>query len=165
MDLRYVGRKPIKADSVARTGIVWNGHGDIQSVPDDKAGLFLEHPDIWEPVGAMPAGVPTLTATLAPTPAPTLAPTPAPTPAPAAVDDDKTPEQGRKHLTVVAPQSDSDSLFRIRDEDTDDIIDLNSLDERGLKALCRENGIPVDLRSRGDAFRAAIVTAVAAAAQ
>lgn len=45
--LRYVGKKPSAYDSVARSGVVWNGHGDVQEVTDAQAKLLLRYPDQW----------------------------------------------------------------------------------------------------------------------
>lgn len=46
--LRYVGKKLVAIDNVARTGITWNGNGDVQEVPDHAAKALLKFPDQWE---------------------------------------------------------------------------------------------------------------------
>lgn len=46
--VRYVGRKPIKADNVAGTGVVWNGPGDEQAVPADAWPKLAKHEGVWE---------------------------------------------------------------------------------------------------------------------
>lgn len=45
--VQYVGHKPTKEDNVAGTGVVWLGHGDVQSVPEQAWGRLARHPDIW----------------------------------------------------------------------------------------------------------------------
>lgn len=44
--IRYVGSKPRRTDSVARTGLVW-GPGEVHEVPAHAAQLLLRHPDVW----------------------------------------------------------------------------------------------------------------------
>jgi hypothetical protein len=58
--LRYVGRKPLAIDNIARTGITWNGHGDVQEVPASAAKSLLKFPDQWEL--ASPGDLPIVTA-------------------------------------------------------------------------------------------------------
>lgn len=48
--VRYVGSKEFRPDTVAGTGIVWRGHGDIQDVPLPAWPKLSKHPDIWERV-------------------------------------------------------------------------------------------------------------------
>ena len=43
----YVGKKPFKSDTVAGTGIVWAGFGDVQEVPHKPAVIMMRHPDVW----------------------------------------------------------------------------------------------------------------------
>lgn len=57
MKIKYVGKKPTRKDTVAGTGIVWLGAGDVQDVPDDKASILLAHPDIWLKAEDKPAKV------------------------------------------------------------------------------------------------------------
>lgn len=45
--LKYVGKKPFAIDSIGGTGVVWNGNGDIQPVPEPVADKLLKHPDQW----------------------------------------------------------------------------------------------------------------------
>lgn len=47
-NIRYIGKKQQKVDTVAGTGVIWNGNGDVQPVPDKAAGKLLEHTDSWE---------------------------------------------------------------------------------------------------------------------
>lgn len=59
--IRYVGKKDRKEDNVAQTGVVWEGKGDVQPVPDNAVPKLLMHPDIWElateePVTEQPSG-------------------------------------------------------------------------------------------------------------
>lgn len=55
MQIEYVGTKPSRTDTVAGTGIVWNGQGDVKDVPDAVAGKLLYHTDIWRRADAKPA--------------------------------------------------------------------------------------------------------------
>lgn len=43
----YVGKKKIKKDTVAKTGAVWFGFGDYQSIPEELRARFLVHPTVW----------------------------------------------------------------------------------------------------------------------
>ena len=71
--IKYVGLKESRADTVAGTGKVWFGKGDVQEVPDIAVPRLLRHPDIWQLVTEEPAAPP-----------PPPPPPPAPAPAPAA---------------------------------------------------------------------------------
>ena len=44
----YVGQKPFARDNVARSGVTWNGPGDIQNVTDAQAKMLLKFADQWE---------------------------------------------------------------------------------------------------------------------
>jgi len=46
--LTYVGKKPSAIDSIGGTGVIWNGHGDVQPVPEAVAEKLLKHPDQWQ---------------------------------------------------------------------------------------------------------------------
>lgn len=48
ISVRYVGRKKAAYDNVARSGITWNGHGDVQQVTEAQAKLLIKYPDQWE---------------------------------------------------------------------------------------------------------------------
>ena len=52
MRIEYVGTKAQRADTVAGTGLVWIGAGDIHEVADDAAAKLLKHPDIWREAAA-----------------------------------------------------------------------------------------------------------------
>lgn len=45
--IAYIGKKPVKRDTVAGTGIIWGGFGDVQEVPHKAAVKLLQHPDVW----------------------------------------------------------------------------------------------------------------------
>lgn len=46
--LVYVGNKPAAYDNIARSGVTWNGHGDVQEVTDVQAKQLLKFPDQWQ---------------------------------------------------------------------------------------------------------------------
>jgi len=43
----YLGHKDRKEDNVARSGVVWHGHGDVQNVTAQQWGLLSAHPSVW----------------------------------------------------------------------------------------------------------------------
>lgn len=43
----YIGKKPIKHDTVAGTGLIWSGYGDSHMVPHSPAILLLQHTEVW----------------------------------------------------------------------------------------------------------------------
>lgn len=43
----YLGHKDRKEDNVARSGVVWHGHGDVQNVTAQQWGLLSAHPGVW----------------------------------------------------------------------------------------------------------------------
>jgi hypothetical protein len=45
--VRYVGNKRAAYDNVARSGVTWNGKGDIQYVSDAQAKALIKYPDQW----------------------------------------------------------------------------------------------------------------------
>ena len=49
--IQYVGNKVIKADNVAGTGVVWDGNGDVQDVPDSAVAKLIAHSGIWKLAG------------------------------------------------------------------------------------------------------------------
>ena len=46
--LTYVGKKLTAFDNIARSGVTWNGHGDVQEVNDAQAKRLLAYPDQWQ---------------------------------------------------------------------------------------------------------------------
>lgn len=52
VEIKYIGFKPAKRDTVAGTGTIWDGHGDVRAVPDEAARVLVRHPDVWAAVGA-----------------------------------------------------------------------------------------------------------------
>ncbi len=51
MKIKYIGKAAREIDSKAGTGVVWNGPGDVQEVPDWAAPKLLRFKDMWEQVG------------------------------------------------------------------------------------------------------------------
>lgn len=45
--VEYVGKKEQRADTVAGTGLVWYGAGDVHDVPVEAALKLSRHPDVW----------------------------------------------------------------------------------------------------------------------
>lgn len=45
--IQYVGNKKAAYDNVARSGVTWDGFGDIKEVTEDQAKLLLKFPDQW----------------------------------------------------------------------------------------------------------------------
>jgi len=56
--VRYIGKKPKKADTVLNRRVSWAGHGDVQWVPEKDAAIYIQFPDIWAlaPDVEVPAG-------------------------------------------------------------------------------------------------------------
>lgn len=53
VSIKYIGRKPLKQDNVADTGLVW-APGEVLQVAAGKAKLLLRFPDVWEQVDGAP---------------------------------------------------------------------------------------------------------------
>ena len=45
--VEYIGKKDVKPDNVAGTGVIWYGAGDVQEVPAEAALRMARHPDVW----------------------------------------------------------------------------------------------------------------------
>lgn len=45
--VRYIGNKPAAFDNVARSGVTWNGYGDVQQVTDAQAKALIKYKDQW----------------------------------------------------------------------------------------------------------------------
>ena len=48
IQVRYIGVKPRQTDCLAGTGTVWNGPGDVQTVPLKAWEKFSKHPTVYE---------------------------------------------------------------------------------------------------------------------
>jgi hypothetical protein len=46
--VRYIGKKPLKHDTVLGRKVIWNGHGDVKWVPEKDAAQYIQYADIWE---------------------------------------------------------------------------------------------------------------------
>jgi hypothetical protein len=46
--VKYVGKKPHAYDNIARSGVTWNGNGDVQEVTEAQAAALIKFPDQWE---------------------------------------------------------------------------------------------------------------------
>ena len=47
VEVAYIGAKPTKTDTVANTGVVWEGFGDVQTVDARAASLLLKFKTVW----------------------------------------------------------------------------------------------------------------------
>lgn len=47
VNIAYIGNKTQKRDTVAYTGAIWSGFGDVQVVDARAASLLLKHPTVW----------------------------------------------------------------------------------------------------------------------
>ena len=52
VSLVYVGNKRAAYDNIARSGVTWNGKGDVQQVTEAQAKLLCKFEDQWQPVTA-----------------------------------------------------------------------------------------------------------------
>ena len=131
--IRYIGRKPVKTDNVCKTDAVWNGHGADVEVPRDVAVRLLAHPDIWALAEAIE------------------------------VEARPPPEDDDTAVTALRFTHEADdplNLLRLRDTESDEIIDLAQMDDATLKTFTRTSGLRVDLRKKGDELRSLIVATV-----
>lgn len=134
--IRYVGKKASKFDNVAGSGTLWACPGDDKEVTDAVAAKLLVHPDVWALTEAIEVEA-----------------------APPPEDD-----QPEAPVRFTHEASDPLNLFRLRDTESDEIIDLAVLDTPALKAFTRTNGLKVDLRKKDDELRSLIVATVIHAA-
>ena len=49
-EIQYIGRKPVKSDTIARSGLFWPHRGAVLEVPEGLARQFLQHPLVWRDV-------------------------------------------------------------------------------------------------------------------
>jgi hypothetical protein len=54
IQVRYIGRKPIKTDNVAHSGAVWVGPGDVQPVTPEVWAQLRPFDAVWEQVEGEP---------------------------------------------------------------------------------------------------------------
>ncbi|MEX2964604.1 hypothetical protein [Microbulbifer sp. TYP-18] len=47
LNIKYIGNKATKRDTVCHSGIEWAGKGDVQPVPGNIAAKLLRHRDVW----------------------------------------------------------------------------------------------------------------------
>lgn len=45
--IAYIGKKKAKKDTLCRSGVVWDGHGDIQCVDPRAASVLLKHKAVF----------------------------------------------------------------------------------------------------------------------
>lgn len=126
--IKYIGPKLVKHDNVAGTSTIWAGTGDVQEVPDAAVPLLLKHPTVWE-LAAAPGG--------------------------AAVPDEN--DDITRPVLFTRVEEGEGSVFRIRDPESDEVIDLARMTDAEIKSFARVNGIKADLRKRNDELRAAVM--------
>jgi hypothetical protein len=128
----YIGLKDREVDNKkAKTGIVWNGHGDIQEVPGWAWAILSKHPDVWIDVPAEPGVKPAVTSGLSDVAAPKV---------PQEVDD----------ADLVA------QTVSIKPPEKTPAADLYNMNTAALRDYASGKGYAVDLALKGQALRAAI---------
>ena len=127
--IKYIGSKPVKHDNVAGTSTIWTGHGDVKEVPDAAVPLLLKHPTVWE-LAVAPGGA-------------------------AVPDEDDAP----RTLVYDRVTEGEGSVFRIRDPESGEVLDLGLMTEAEVKSFARVNGIKADLRKRNDELRTVVMAA------
>jgi len=125
--IKYIGPKPVKHDNVAGTSTIWSGPGDVQEVPDAAVPLLLKHPTVWE-LAAAPGG--------------------------GAVEEE---DDATRVLVYERVTEGEGSVFRIRDPESGEVIDLGLMTEAEIKSFARVNGIKADLRKRNDELRTVVM--------
>jgi hypothetical protein len=45
--VKYIGKKPAAYDNIARSGVTWNGNGDVQEVTEAQAAALIKFADQW----------------------------------------------------------------------------------------------------------------------
>lgn len=130
--IRYIGHKPNKTDNVGKSDAVWPGHGTDQEVTDAVAAKLLMHPDIWALAEA--------------------------------VEIEQEPEQDLEPEAAAVKfthaDDDSTNLYRLRDTESGEVIDLVPMDDAALKAFISVNGLRVDKRKKGDELRSLVIATV-----
>lgn len=48
VEVRYVGKRPMRKDNIADTGTIWFGENDVQEVPANAAILLCAFPTVWQ---------------------------------------------------------------------------------------------------------------------
>lgn len=127
--IKYIGTKPVKHDNVAGTSTIWTGPGDVKEVSDAAVPLLLKHPTVWE-LAVAPGGA-------------------------AVADEDEAP----RTLVYERVTEGEGSVFRIRDPESSEVLDLGLMTEAEIKSFARVNGIKADLRKRNDELRAVVMAA------
>lgn len=123
--IKYVGAKPSRADTVAGTKIVWNGHGDVQEVPDTAVARLLLHPDVW----AVAEEATPKTAKAAKTAEPA---------------DDGGDNTGKK------PEGDGPQYLMQTEEGA---LVLDNLDKDALRKIAQESGLTIHHKKPAEFFR------------
>jgi hypothetical protein len=47
--VRYIGKKPVKKDTVTESLVLWYGENSVAEVPEEVAFRLFQHPDVWQP--------------------------------------------------------------------------------------------------------------------
>lgn len=141
--VRYVGLKPTEVDSKkGKTGVVWNGHGDVQAVPAEAWPKLAPHADVWELVEGQTAPQSLGLADAKPA---------------QEVDDEDLKamtvkaEPVAKRAAEPAPEPATEPM-RVESDSTD----LYNMNTAALREYAVGKGYDVDLTLKGQALRTAI---------
>jgi hypothetical protein len=153
--VEYIGVKPVKADNVAGTATIWQGHGDVQEVSEAAWAKLSKHPDIWRLAGDKPkAAKPEKKAE--PTEPPADDKPPAET---LGVSDDEKPAQEASGLTP-------EQWVALSAEDREDFVAafnreqaLAAMTREQLHALAKERGVKVHPNAGAETVRAKLAEA------
>jgi hypothetical protein len=153
--IQYVGLKEARADTVAGTGIVWHGQGDVREVPDLAVSRLLRHPDIWrlhvaEQVASPPPPP-------APSPAPVVAPVKAETSVPHNDEESKTNDSApppADAAPAAAPTA-APSVFVMQTEAGPLVLD--GMERDTLMALAKESNLSPHPQTGAEKLRALLV--------
>lgn len=152
MRVMYIGLKAREVDNKkGKSGVVWNGHGDIQEVPDWAWPALSKHPDVWVDVPPEPNDKPT-------TGLSDVAP---PKPVPQEVDDADLVAQ----TVTIKPAENAPEPVAVESDSTPPsavAVDLYSMNTAALRDYAVRKELRVDLALKGPALRSAIADALKA---
>jgi hypothetical protein len=157
VNVEYVGLKDRRADTVAGTGVVWYGQGDVRAVPAEAWKKMSRHPDIWRLADekAQPAAKAKKPAEQQPDQPPEVLGVPEDE-KPAQEASGLTPEQW---LSLSAEDREDFVKAHAAEQDKPGKVDLEALDREQLHALAKECGVRVHPNAGADTVRAKLAEA------